>query len=91
MGVALCASSLGVARETDGPGIGGGIYWRVDVGAVGERFAPEAEAAGRIEPLRFAEGRDRGRVVETISKAEAPVEIALRLRVRRGDWEMDLA
>ena len=71
--------------------VGVGRHRRVDVGPMGQRFAPPAHGAIGIEPLRLAEGGDRRGMVEAVGEAHALVEIALRLGARGGDREVDLA
>ena len=87
----LAREPVGVGRQSDRAGVDRRVHRRVDVGAVGERLAPEAHRAIGIEPLRLAERGDRRGMVEAVGEAQSLVEIALGERVRRGDREMDLA
>jgi hypothetical protein len=82
---------LGFGNRLQRELIGVGCQRSIDVGAIGQGFAPEAHGAARIEPLRLAERGDRRGMVEAIGETHALVEIALRLRTGGCDREVDLA
>ena len=84
----VAGQPVGVGGGADRARIGRGVHRRVDVGAVREGFAPPAHRALRIEPLRLAERRDRGGMVEAVSEGQALAEVALRLGAGRRDREV---
>jgi hypothetical protein len=62
-----------------------GIHRHVDVRAQGERLAPAAHRAGRIEPLRETEAADRVGMIERVHEAQPLIEVALTERAPSRD------
>ncbi len=64
-----------------------GLHRRVDIGALHQRFAPEAQRASGRERLRLAERGDRSSMVEVVGHEQALIEPRPRCRRQASGFE----